>query len=665
MKKMSGKGRLLCMTLVVGAVAGDVTMGASSTAFAAAPVVVTTNVDVVDAADGVVSLREAVSLASSDGGATEVQLTPGVVYALTLCDATSEDANISGDLDHPEEQALSIVGAADNVAQILQTCPGERLIDNLRSSPLELRGVALSRGRGRGHGGAVRSVGPVIIESSSFIDNQVSADASGAGDGGAVSSLQGAQVVMSTFIGNSASGAGGAVSVARSASFAQTDFTSNSATTGGAIHAVGQVDVRGGTFLNNSASALGGAVRVLSDLQTSSVINGSVFRSNTAGGDGGAVYVNGAAAAFANVSLLIKNATMESNTASNGGAVGVGLTNGGGGLTVVGGTFEANTAKNGGGAIRFTQSSWAATFQVVGATFLANRAGTTGGAVMAAYPGLAISRSTFTGNIADSDGGALWTTGVSAAPGFTWSTNYRISQSTFTSNGSGRDGGAIAHAGVTTTNPSMLRVQHTTFSKNTAAGRGGALYAASGKTSEVRTSGFVDNRAADGGAVASAGSAMLTNATLAGNHAQRGGGAFFAGSAEMLHVTFTGNSAASAAALFSDGAVGSLTASVVANGVGALCDSTWFSGGNNVITDGSCGLAAAGDLQVGTGLAFTLIGGVAVPSAGNPVIDHYAAPCGVSDDQRSFPRPIGAGCDAGAVERALSDGDIDVAPVRK
>src|SRR5215218_2506477 len=49
--------------------------------------VVTTTDDVVDANDGVLSLREAVTAASTDAGESEIVLQAGATYHLTLCAA--------------------------------------------------------------------------------------------------------------------------------------------------------------------------------------------------------------------------------------------------------------------------------------------------------------------------------------------------------------------------------------------------------------------------------------------------------------------------------------------------------------------------------------------------------------------------------------------------
>lgn len=101
-----------------------------ATPSAAATVTVTTAADVVDGADGVVSLREAIDEANAAAGATVIDLGPSRTYSLTLCGA-DEDANASGDLDYTGAHELTVNG---NGSTIAQTCADQRVIDTLDST---------------------------------------------------------------------------------------------------------------------------------------------------------------------------------------------------------------------------------------------------------------------------------------------------------------------------------------------------------------------------------------------------------------------------------------------------------------------------------------------------------------------------------------------------
>jgi hypothetical protein len=72
-----------------------------------ASISVTTTADVVDAADGVLSLREAVDAANAEAGANQIVLTADATYELTI-PGRLEDANATGDLDSHDD--LTVVG---------------------------------------------------------------------------------------------------------------------------------------------------------------------------------------------------------------------------------------------------------------------------------------------------------------------------------------------------------------------------------------------------------------------------------------------------------------------------------------------------------------------------------------------------------------------------
>jgi CSLREA domain-containing protein len=181
---------------------------------------------------------------------------------------------------------------------------------------------------------------------------------------------------------------------------------------------------------------------------------------------------------------------------------------------------------------------------------------------------------------------------------------------------------------------------------------------------------------ADGGIVNGSfrlepGSLILENCTLSGNQMWRISGSIhnFAGPVEITHSTLSGNDSYDLGA-----GIGGATqqvrllGTIVGNGTSGDCTGPVVSLGNNLDSDGSCGLGAPSDLS---GLD-PLLGPLAqnggfTPTqalqAGSPAIDHIAAAeCAVATDQRGVarPQPAGGACDLGAYEAPPS---ADIAPM--
>jgi predicted outer membrane repeat protein len=148
--------------------------------------------------------------------------------------------------------------------------------------------------------------------------------------------------------------------------------------------------------------------------------------------------------------------------------------------TVSGTTFLDNEAENGaGGAIGSLGGS--VTVQSPASTFTGNFANTTGGAISSTLLGvLNVTKATFNDNEADGDGGAVANLGTAAT----------IAQSGFSANFSDDDGGAIAAS-------ARLTLTSDTFTLNEAEDNGGALFVTGGNTTLDTTKVFL-NRAVTG-----------------------------------------------------------------------------------------------------------------------------------------------------------------------
>ena len=194
---------------------------------------------------------------------------------------------------------------------------------------------------------------------------------------------------------------------------------------------------------------------------------------------------------------------------------------------------------------------------------------------------------------------------------------------------------------------------------------------------------LTQNTAVDGGAVFNDGTATLRNVTISGNQAtNNGGGLYNSGTATLNNVTIVENTADSdqdgtgnGGGIFIQAGTVTVSNSIVGDNRDQStggnprhpdCSGTLTSGGYNLIenVDG-CTIAgvAAGNITGKDPQLFPLAdnGGPTpthMPRKGSPVVDagNPAAPgsgptaC-ESTDQRGVPRPQGARCDMGAVER--------------
>jgi hypothetical protein len=207
------------------------------------------------------------------------------------------------------------------------------------------------------------------------------------------------------------------------------------------------------------------------------------------------------------------------------------------GVTVTG---TGRTDWSGGGV-------WASggTVALVGCTFTDNVAAEGAAVYLYAYTTLSDTGSTFEGNATTGTGGAVM--------GY-YDTAITLDGSTFRSNTAGYYGGAVA-----TWDYSDLTVRNATFEGNSAPGTGGGaiLYyprdSAYG-TLDLASSTFVENSAADGGALWAGwvNDARITSSTFTGNTADDTGGAILAyvtASTAITHDTFCGNRATTGGAV--------------------------------------------------------------------------------------------------------------------
>ncbi len=251
---------------------------------------------------------------------------------------------------------------------------------------LSFIGLALRNGSGVPFGGAIFA-GAVTVTDSTFSGN------SAANAGGAVYAETAANATNSTFSGNSAGSYGGAIYARGAITATSSTFSGNSAPAGngGAIYGC-PVTATNSTFSGNSARTAG----AISASGCPATVANATFSGNRAtAGNGGAIFT------YANVSAA--RSTFAGNSAAfNGGAIGTTYA-----VTATDSTFSGNSARAGGviHANRVTLAN---------STLSANAATAEGGAVSVYSPGgspatVTATNSTFSGNSAP-DGGAIHST---------------------------------------------------------------------------------------------------------------------------------------------------------------------------------------------------------------------------------------------------------------
>jgi hypothetical protein len=231
-----------------------------------------------------------------------------------------------------------------------------------------------------------------------------------------------------------------------------------------------------------------------------------------------------------------------------------------------------------------------------------------------------------------------------------------ISHSAFSVNSAGY-GGGIYSVGV------WVSVSDSSFSDNSGASAGGAIFNSNSGALAVGNSTFAGNSASaygGGGIVNYGGALTASNSTFVGNSAHTYGGGIHNdwGTLSLSNCTFSGNSAGQGGGFANDsGNTATLMNTMIAHSpTGGNCSGTITNGGGNLsYPDTTCpGINAdpmLGPLQnnLGPTLTMALGPGSAAIDAG---IDAICAAAPVNGlDQRGIVRPWGAHCDIGAVEQ--------------
>ena len=366
-----------------------------------------------------------------------------------------------------------------------------------------------------------------------------------------------------TFTGNTATNLGGAIYNKGILSLTNSTFNGNDATDkAGAVYNLGTLTVTGSTFDGNN-SGQSGAISDNTEATGGMTITNSTFKNNTATVGSGAIGI------FSGHGTTLNNVEFKSNSAGEAGAVFVGAE--ATANIINGSVFDSNTATTVGGAIA-TRSVDAGTnseakLDIVGATFKGNSAGTTGGAIdnnfynSVGHAGsVYVSGSTFGGaNEGDGNsavnGGAIYNHANATQTG-----NMYIADTTFTGNTASGKGGAVYNEGIMTLSNAIFGGAEggNSAEKGGAILNTGTLTLNGGTFTGNRSTGVgrdAANKEMGGGAIYSDQSTSLTSisgATFTGNISDYIGGAvyIYSGTAEIDNTVFEGNSASWGGAVF-------------------------------------------------------------------------------------------------------------------
>ena len=299
---------------------------------------VTTADDRVDPNDGVVSLREALTVYYGTDGGTTVSFADGIrrVYldsGITLDSTYDYDGLVIDGGGHVVFEGLS--DSVFNVSAAADITFSGLTFRNLRTdadgSAIAVTGISDANGKtvtvdncvfennvGR-LGGAIAVLSPVdlVVTGSLFTANSAVVLDTVGGAGGAVYTAAGsAEISGSTFTGNTADGAGGAVyTAAGNAEISGSTFTGNTADRGGAVYSAGGTArisdsiLTGNTAAGTSADANAGNGGAICAQDASLTVYQSLVADNKASGYGGGVCFAG------NASIDVSWSTMANNTA--------------------------------------------------------------------------------------------------------------------------------------------------------------------------------------------------------------------------------------------------------------------------------------------------------------------------------------------------------------
>ncbi|MBR0226341.1 MAG: hypothetical protein IJL92_09810, partial [Thermoguttaceae bacterium] len=299
-------------------------LSAVQTASEPASTVVTSLADVVDATDGVVTLREAITVYANDGDS--------VTFAPALKGGTIVLSGSQIVIDKAiTVSARSLLNKTDGVPGITIDANSASRIFRVTGDTVWLDSIAFTGGNGGGAGGAIYAYQSTLTISNSTFQNNVGTY------GGAVYADSSTLTISNARFQNNtvaAEGGGAAINAYRSTLVvSNASFQNNTAYYGGAIYSsYSTLSISNANFQNNTASGLGGGA-IGAQVSTLNLSN-ATFRNNTAA-YGGAFDLSSSA-------LTLSNSTITRNTALNASALYLTSAN----VCVFNATIYGNSASN-------------------------------------------------------------------------------------------------------------------------------------------------------------------------------------------------------------------------------------------------------------------------------------------------------------------------------
>ena len=636
---------------------------------APAAYVVTTLADIV-AADGFVSLREAILAANTKLAVNEAAAGDADGNSITFDSSLhgsigisspftiSDDLSIDGML--PGGDILDMDGALGTRFFLINTSSGAGTNHDVALNHLTLK---------NGISGASQNGGAISLTASQLTLNDVEIDGSGASNRGGAIYAQDATLLInnSDFTANFAGGGvgavlGGAIAANHSTvTITDSTFSGNNGSVNG-----GAIGVENGStltltrvdFVGNSIDFDGGAISANQSIVT---ITDTTFSSNNTSGNGGAIHAQDA-------TLFITNSDFSNNFTTNvaGNTVGGAIHANHSIITIKDSAFFGNNGSQNGGAIGAENGS---TLTLTRVDFEANTTNDTGGAIFVSGSSLLYTTGTISNNHADGFGGG----GIASAE-----SNVTLNFVDFESNEGIGFGGAIKYDASAA---KTLTIHGGRYANNTSAG-GGAI-AVSGLAS-IDLAEFDSNGTIGGGGalLVSTGSLTIANSSLHHNHAGAGGAIFSNGALVMVQCTLsnnTGNPAGAnldlesgTATLDNSTIIGDAGTNVtVRNAIVQIASSILAGSSNDLNRTGSGSISLDHSLVETLSAPVTstaslmgvdpLLGsfgdhGGPLPTwsllPGSPAIDAGSDPHSLPSDQRGAPfaRTEGAGIDMGAFE---------------
>ena len=261
--------------------------------------------DVVDANDGLLSLREALVQAATDSDLTTIDFAPGISDIVLGGTELTIDSKVT--IDGPGVELLTIDG--DNASRVFNVSSGVSA---------ELNDLTITGGSSTSNGGGIYNSGDLTLDRVVVVDNH------SGGSGGGLYSVEGSsvQIDASTFEANTAIHAGGArINTAGSGDSSVTNSTfvgnraENGTTTssGGALYVwggtnSGTVKIVGSTFSGNSAETATGGLRAQNSALVE-VINSTITNNSSASSSAGI-------GSWGSSSILMHNSIVVGNTST-------------------------------------------------------------------------------------------------------------------------------------------------------------------------------------------------------------------------------------------------------------------------------------------------------------------------------------------------------------